>query len=674
MLRAARSTPAPRQLRWGLGLFVLAVAVPAALLIDQAYRELRWEAFHQLRVQAEELTAAIGAELGRFIAAEEIRPFDDYAFWSSAGDSQWQRSPLSAFPVISALPGVIGYFQVDPSGRFSSPLLPGQDAPAHGIPAAQWRERQALVGSMLQTLGDNRLVSGAAAQLRDGGAAGITGGAASDRRKPAAKAPEASAGAPSASPAAESAEEVQAPFDRLSAPPREGRGRKAESSGLAMGRVEDLQLDERYQREAQRRSRQDAVVAAAPAPALGDGVSPLSLQNFEREREPLAMSLLASGHVVLFRKHWRNGQRYIQGVLIATEPLVRGLFGARFGQAALSQASSLIVAWRGGLLASFPGQQEDRYPASAAEFRGALLYRATLPAPLQDVSLIYSVQHLPRGPGAGVITWLAVVLAVVLLGGALLMYRLGMRQIALMRQQQDFVAAVSHELRTPLTAIRMYAELLQQGWAPAARQAAYYAYIHSESERLSRLIEQVLQLARMTRNGQQVELKPWVAARLLEDVRQRLAVPVERAGFSLVVDCADGAGDAVIAVDRDYFVQIFINLVDNGLKFAAAAQPRVIALGCRRQRGGLLALSVRDYGPGVAADQVRKIFRPFYRAGDELTRETTGTGIGLALVREMAEAMGARVAVVDRNPGAEFTVVLREFEGAASKVAESGVS
>ena len=92
------------------------------------------------------------------------------------------------------------------------------------------------------------------------------------------------------------------------------------------------------------------------------------------------------------------------------------------------------------------------------------------------------------GRGAGVIIWVSAILALVLSVGVGLMYRLGARQIDLARQQQDFVSAVSHELKTPLTSIRMYGEMLREGWATEERKMTYYDYIFHESERLSRLI------------------------------------------------------------------------------------------------------------------------------------------------------------------------------------------
>ena len=144
---------------------------------------------------------------------------------------------------------------------------------------------------------------------------------------------------------------------------------------------------------------------------------------------------------------------------------------------------------------------------------------------------------------------------------------------------------------------------------------------------------------------------------LIDAVRSPVSSQIERAGFTLRLDCDAAAGRAVIEVDADAFTQILINLVDNAVKFSAAADSRVIDVGCRQQRDGSVMFSVRDYGPGVPRDQMKKIFRLFYRSESELTRVTVGTGIGLALVRQLAEAMGGRVDMVNREPGAEFRVV-----------------
>jgi len=314
----------------------------------------------------------------------------------------------------------------------------------------------------------------------------------------------------------------------------------------------------------------------------------------------------------------------------------------------------LLVAWRGDVFSAFSGRTARDYLSSAEELSGTLLYQTRLSAPLDDVELILSINRLPAGAGGRLITWLAAILLLVLCGGFYLMYRLGAGQIDLTRQQQDFVSAVSHELKTPLTSIRMYGEMLREGWATDEKKKVYYDYIFDESERLSRLIANVLQLARMTRNNLQVDKKSLAVAELMDGIRSRVSSQVERAGFTLNMHCTPDAGQAVIQADPDWFIQIFINLVDNAIKFSTSADQQVIDIDARRLRDGSVQFSVRDYGPGVPADQMKKIFKLFYRSENELTRETVGTGIGLALVHQLARAMGGQVDVVNREPGAEF--------------------
>jgi signal transduction histidine kinase len=287
-----------------------------------------------------------------------------------------------------------------------------------------------------------------------------------------------------------------------------------------------------------------------------------------------------------------------------------------------------------------------------------------LSPPLGDLEIAFTVSAAPGGPtliatapGTPLLVWISLTLAVVLIGGFLLMYRFAVGQLRLARQQQDFVSAVSHELKTPLTSIRMYGEMLKAGWADEAKKRTYYDYIQSESERLSRLIDNVLQLARLTRSSQRIDAKSVPVAELLDLVRSKVATQVERAGFELRVRNETPAGAAVL-VDADCFAQIFINLVDNALKFSAGAEIKVVELGCRREPDGALLFTVRDFGPGVPKAQMKKIFELFYRAENELTRETVGTGIGLALVRQLATAMDARIDVRNCEPGAEFRLLL----------------
>jgi signal transduction histidine kinase len=231
---------------------------------------------------------------------------------------------------------------------------------------------------------------------------------------------------------------------------------------------------------------------------------------------------------------------------------------------------------------------------------------------------------------------------------------MGLSQINLAQQQQDFVSAVSHELKTPLTSIRMYGEMLKEGWADEAKRQDYYEFIHDESERLTRLITNVLQLARITRNEPSVDLRATNVGELMSNIESKLATQVERSGFTLEFSRDGEAEQAEIDIDADCFAQIVINLVDNAIKFSRNAESRVIRIGCKLTTGPQIQFSVRDYGPGIPENQLKKIFRLFYRTESELTRETVGTGIGLAIVQQLASAMQGQVDVVNRQPGAEF--------------------
>lgn len=651
-----------RKLRGWLALFFLALAVPTAVLIAEAYDELKWEAIYRHRLLAEELAGRIDNRFKALVEQEGRRSFTDYAFLNVTGDLL-QRSPLSAYPVASPVPGLVGYFQVDTEGAFSTPLAPadGGAVTRYGISETEWRQRLNLARSLQRILGRNRLVR---AESKD---EEQKEGATEPLKERAVGEMEAATAPPARQPKA------QAAFDLLNTP-----AQVAKKKTRKLGRVLDLKLDDSYQSKEfekdQTRTDKDMVVRreqsvlpepppeSAPVGAVREvllsGLSEVRVRTFESEIDPFEISLLDSGHFVLFRKVWRDGQRYIQGALIEAQPFLDGMIEAAFRETLLSRTSDLIAAYHGDIIAAYGGVDAHAYLSSTSGLTGTLLYQRRLSAPLGELELIFSVRQLPVAPGGRLITWIGLVLVVVLCGGFYLVYRVGLRQIALVEQQQDFVSAVSHELKTPLTSIRMYAEMLREGWAPEDKKATYYGFIHDESDRLSRLISNILQIARMTRNDVKPDLKRLTVSELMDGMRPKIASQVERAGFTLNLTCEEAVEATVLAVDADFFAQIMINLVDNATKFARKADIKTIDIACRQHSDGAVVVTVRDYGPGIPKDQMKKIFMLFYRAGTELTRETVGTGIGLALVRQLAAAMNAEVDAVNKDPGAAFSLRL----------------
>lgn len=665
MSRGLRGSMSRGRLRWTLGLLFVALAIPSAVLVVQTQRQLKWEAFHQQRQLAVELAERIDARLQRLVALEEARGYADYGFLTVAGDpirsNLLQRSPLAQFPVQSELPGLLGWFQVDAAGTFSSPLLPAtlQEAVGYGLAPDEIAGRRQLEQRVLDVLGRHRLV---------------------DRRRALEAAPDAAA---AAEPAAASEEvrvaKMQAPapasaasqlaFDRLKqpaapAPQRTDQQALAEASnagaalqdkvlGASAAAKPQAEVDAPRQRRSER-----AAVPSADASEQEASADRPPLRIFDSELDPFELARLDSGHFVLFRRVWRDGERSIQGALIEQAGFVSGALAEPFASSLLAPTSDLQVRWQGETLQQVGGAGGRDYLPTDDALRGTLLHRARLSAPWADMELLWTVRSLPASPGASLVAWAGLVLFVVLLAGFVALYRLGLRQLRLAGQQQDFVAAVSHELKTPLTSIRMYGELLRAGWASEDKKREYYDFIHDESERLSRLIANVLQLARLERNELSLDLRPFEAGTLLDLVRSKVHAQVERAGFELAFERDPAAAGRRLQVDPDALVQVMINLVDNALKFSAAAATRRIEIGLHDAPPGRVAFSVRDHGPGVPPALRRRVFELFVRGGNELTRETPGTGIGLALVRQLARGMGGEVELQAAEPGARFRLLL----------------
>lgn len=380
---------------------------------------------------------------------------------------------------------------------------------------------------------------------------------------------------------------------------------------------------------------------------------------FESEIDPFEFSPLNSGHLVFYRKVLREGALIIQGLVLDRELFLQQAVGREYRETLLSNIADLIVAYRGSSMAIFQGERSYTHRLPEEGISGDLLHQSRLTAPFNDIEVLLSINQLPDGPGARVVRWAAIVMALVLALGTWLLYRLGLRQMRLAQQQQDFVSAVSHELKTPLTSIRMYGEMLREGWADEAKKRQYYDYIYDESERLSRLIANVLQLARVNRNELDVRVKSVSLGELVDNLRSKLHSQIERSGFEFEIDFDTGNANHYVRVDSDALLQIFINLVDNALKFSAKTDTKKITLTVRPEGDSEALFALRDFGPGIDKQHLSKIFDLFYRAENELTRETVGTGIGLALVNQLVRSMQGRLEVHNREQGAEFSIYLK---------------
>jgi len=710
------------RLRNLLLLFFLALAIPTAVLIGQAYSQLKWEAFHQYRGLAEELTTRIDERLIDMVNAADARSFTDYTFLVVAGDPSAnlvQRSALSNYPVQDDLPGTLGYFQVDSDGAFSTPILPADDSnPLElGIGDEDFADRSRLAERLQVILVDNRLVKSKARKLQSlpdanlvvPAAAAPSPGTVLEEEKEAVDSISIQTSARlTVDPEPAPDDYSQQVFDQLNMPRKDapaelGRANSGNAGMLEMdevakepsteekrqnagGKVADLKLDSSLQkksedaevsspasssifgrrtvaRERAKRLEQSTSIETVGSSAVEgafadeDVSRDIRISTFESEIDPLEFSLLDSGHIVLFRKVWRDGERFIQGLVVDRDIFINDVVTTAFRDTVLGGMSELILAYQDDVILKISADDRSKYPSGNEALDGTLLYRSRLSTPLDSLEIIYSITRLPPGPGAGVLGWVTLVLIIIFTGGFLTLYRLGVSQINLARQQQDFVSSVSHELKTPLTSIRMYGEMLKEGWADESKKQGYYEFIHDESERLTRLISNVLQLARITRNEPQFDIHSTNVGELMSQIESKISSQVERAGFELAFNREEQADSASIDVDSDCFAQIVINLVDNAIKFSKDADNKRIEIASKRSADNAIAFTVRDFGPGIPKDQMKKIFTLFYRSESELTRETVGTGIGLAIVHQLVVAMNGKVDVVNKDPGVEFQLL-----------------
>ena len=217
--------------------------------------------------------------------------------------------------------------------------------------------------------------------------------------------------------------------------------------------------------------------------------------------------------------------------------------------------------------------------------------------------------------------------------------------------RRDFVANVSHELKTPLTSISGYAETLLADTPDAETTHRFLTTILDNARRMQRLVDDLLDLARIEAGRWQPEPEPVDVQEAAREMWSELAERAAARSVQFEVDIAPGAG--TVLVDADALRQVLTNLLDNSLRYTARAG-RIV---CRsRLEDSGVAISVADNGSGIAHEHIPRIFERFYRADQSRSREEGGTGLGLAIVKHLVEAHGGKVyAESERGAGTTVT-------------------
>ena len=246
-------------------------------------------------------------------------------------------------------------------------------------------------------------------------------------------------------------------------------------------------------------------------------------------------------------------------------------------------------------------------------------------------------------------------LSFLMIGGVFLTYRNVSREMNLARLKSDFVANVSHELRTPLALIRLYAETLELGRLTAKEKyQEYFRIIREESERLTSLINNILDFSRIEAGRKEYEFKETNLPELVSSTLDSYRFQIEQNGFAFEENISRDIPP--VNVDREAIARSLLNLVNNALKYSK--DQKFIGVSLYRSNG-CVKLEVRDHGIGISQSEQEKIFEKFYRCGDPLVHNIKGSGLGLSLVRHIIRAHGGDVQVESApEKGSTFTIEL----------------
>jgi signal transduction histidine kinase len=291
-----------------------------------------------------------------------------------------------------------------------------------------------------------------------------------------------------------------------------------------------------------------------------------------------------------------------------------------------------------------------RHPAAATEIGEALPHWEVAVYPLAPIDYERAADRTRWTIGFLV----AALVAAIAMGSLLLLTDLR-RQLALARQKSDFVSNVSHELKTPLTSIRMFSELLsEERVADPEKKKAYLNIITAEAARLTRLINNILNFARMEKGDERYRIERCDLAKITREALANYRPQFEAHGFSITENIPETP--IGLDADCDAIAQIILNLLSNAEKYSADRKEVSIEL---RAHNNAAEIRVLDRGLGVPPGCEKKIFQQFFRAHDSLNSGIQGSGLGLTLARQIARAHGGDVTYEPRPDGGSiFTLKL----------------
>ena len=228
-------------------------------------------------------------------------------------------------------------------------------------------------------------------------------------------------------------------------------------------------------------------------------------------------------------------------------------------------------------------------------------------------------------------------------------------ELSLAKMRSNFITTVTHEFKSPMTSIRQMAEMLEGGRVPTMeRQQKYFGAMVQESERLSHLIDNILDFSRMEAGMKKFHFEKKNLVSVIEEIVQSFQSHLEGTGFQIDFLVPEPIPEMVF--DREAIKQVIQNLMDNAHKYSGDSKRMEVKITATDSE---ISISVRDFGIGISKDEQDKDFSQFYRAGDELSQKVKGSGIGLTIVKQIVNAHKGHINLVSEpGKGSTFIVTL----------------
>jgi signal transduction histidine kinase len=636
-------------------IFSLALCIPLAFFVFKTYRGLEQEEAATLRYFAETLFDEMEQALAVLVQKEEGRAIDEFNYHvfpsgRQRGAGEPQLSPLSQIPRENF---ILGYFQNNPDGSFLTPLMEsgGRIPPERANLISDLKDANEVFNRKRVMVTD-RVKSRPAdilAQKEDQQKTGLADKyldlSRTQRSKTYLGQTEKRLEKITVNQAANIAKQ-ELPQVMSSAPvageiqDRKDDRRMAE--GLAAGKgptVKKRRLGESYMEE--------SAAAVRPSPAADTDED--EAVGFQVEVAPLRAVFLNDAQIFIFRRIMINNQIYRQGFVLGVDAFLDYLSRTYFLTQPLAQFTALRLS------VVDQGREANAVQTGDISHNPDFILNRGFPSPFSFLKASLTCERIPRSDGRKILTIMLIVLAVIVLIGLFAIYRSVQAIVDLSERRSQFVSCVTHELKTPLTNIRMYIEMLEQGIAVnPEREQEYFRILDSEGVRLSRLINNVLELSKLEKNQRPINLQTGTFGEVTAETQALMAEKLKQEGFTLTMM---PGRLRPFQYDREVMIQVLMNLIENSMKFGKSAPEREIGIRTMQEPDGV-KIMVSDTGPGIPRHALKKIFDDFYRVDNSLTRTTRGTGIGLALVKKFVRLMGGTVTAAD-NEGPGCTITIR---------------